>query len=63
MSPALTILIVAAAMAAAIGLAYLPMRLLVEQMAKGVRQFIQRQRDRRRMARSTPDRRRTSESP
>ncbi|HUP62042.1 MAG TPA: hypothetical protein VNA69_16665 [Thermoanaerobaculia bacterium] len=41
-----------------IALAYLPMRLLVGQMARNIRQFIQRSRDRRNEARGTPDRRR-----
>jgi len=45
----------------ALALAYLPMRLLVWQMARKVaepiREFIQRQRDRRARARETPDRR------
>ena len=49
----------AVAIALALGLAYVPMRLLVGQMARNVRQFIQRQRDRRTVARETPDRRRT----
>lgn len=40
-----------------IALAYLPMRLLVGQLARNVRQFIQRSRDRRNVARTTPDRR------
>lgn len=57
----LLILLIALAVtvAIAIGLAYVPMRLLVGQMARNVRQFIQRQRDRRAVARGTPDRRRT----
>lgn len=56
----LLILFVALAVAIviALGLAYVPMRLLVGQMARNVRQFIQRQRDRRTVARATPDRRR-----
>lgn len=62
MSSLLTLLVIvialAVAIALAIGLAYVPMRLLVGQMARNVRQFIQRQRDRRREARGTPDRRR-----
>lgn len=41
----------------ALALAYVPMRLLVGQMARNVRQFIQRQRDRRTVTRETPDRR------
>jgi hypothetical protein len=55
------LIIAAAAVLLALGLAYLPMRILVTQMAKSVaapiRDFIQRQRDRRTMARETPDRR------
>ena len=56
---ALAALLVALALALALGLAlaYVPMRLLLGQMARNVSQFIQRQRDRRREARSTPDRR------
>lgn len=62
MSSLLVILvIVTAAVALALGLAYLPMRLLLAQMAKAVaapiRDFIQRQRDRRGLSRPTPDRR------
>ena len=49
----------AVAIAIAIGLAYIPMRLLLSQMARNVREFIQRQRDRRTISRETPDRRRT----
>jgi flagellar biogenesis protein FliO len=63
MSELTTLLVVAAALAAAIllalALAYVPMRLLVGQMARNFRQFIQRQRERRRSERETPDRRRT----
>ena len=53
----LVLVVVAAGIALAIALAYVPMRLLISQMAKNVRQFIQRQRDRRAMDRHTPDRR------
>ena len=46
----------------ALALAYLPMRLVLARMARAVaapvREFIQRQRDRRAHARETPDRRR-----
>ncbi|PYQ29610.1 MAG: hypothetical protein DMF56_11645 [Acidobacteria bacterium] len=52
-------LLMAVALALSIALAYLPMRLLVGQMARNVREFIQRQRDRRRTERDTPDRRHT----
>lgn len=56
-SVVITLVVIAAAVALGIALAYLPMRVLLSQMAKNVRQFIQRQRDRRRIARETPDRR------
>jgi hypothetical protein len=55
------LIIAAAAVLLALGLAYLPMRILLTQMAKRVaapiRDFIQRQRDRRALERETPDRR------
>jgi hypothetical protein len=51
------ILALVVAVAIAIALAYVPMRLLLGQMARNVQQFIQRQRDRRRVDRDTPDRR------
>lgn len=56
----ITILILAGALALGLALAYLPLRVLIGTMAKNVRQFIQRQRDRRREARDTPDRRKTT---
>jgi hypothetical protein len=52
-----TLVVIAAAVALGIALAYLPMRLLLTHIANNVREFIQRQRDRRRIARETPDRR------
>jgi hypothetical protein len=51
------VLALAAALAVALALAYVPMRLLLGQIARNVTQMIQRQRDRRSAARSTPDRR------
>ena len=60
MSSIATILIVAAAIFLGVAIAYVPMRLLVSHMAKTVRQFIERQRDRRRQARDTPDRRKVA---
>ena len=61
MSTLVILIIVAAAVLLALGLAYVPMRILLAQMAKSVaepiREFIQRQRDRRELARTTPDRR------
>jgi hypothetical protein len=45
------------ALGLALALAYLPIRLLLSQMAKGISAFIERQRERRRVDRGTPDRR------
>jgi hypothetical protein len=63
MSSIATLLIVAAAIALGVALAYVPMRLLVSHMARTIRQFIERQRDRRRLTRETPDRRKAVEQP
>ncbi len=57
MSLVVTLAVIAGAVVLGIALAYLPMRLLVGTIASNVRQFIQRQRDRRRISRETPDRR------
>ncbi|HWS71895.1 MAG TPA: hypothetical protein VN605_07250 [Thermoanaerobaculia bacterium] len=57
MSWLITLLIIAAAIGLGLALAYVPMRLLIGQMAKNVRQFILRERERRRQSRETPDRR------
>jgi uncharacterized protein YqfA (UPF0365 family) len=63
MSQIIVLIIAAAAVLLALLLAYVPMRLLLTQMARQVaapiREFIQRQRDRRELERGTPDRRRT----
>lgn len=48
-----------AALAIALALAWIPMRLLLGRMARDISNFIQRQRDRRRVERGTPDRRHT----
>jgi hypothetical protein len=53
----LVVLALVVALAVGLALAYLPMRLLLAQMARNVSSFIQRQRDRRRVERGTPDRR------
>jgi hypothetical protein len=58
-SVVITLVVIALAVAAGIALAYLPMRLLLSHIAKNVREFIQRQRDRRAAGRDTPDRRKT----
>ncbi len=62
MSFVITILIIVAALVLGLALAYLPMRLLLGQMARNVRAFIQRQRDRRQAARATPDRRKAPQA-
>ena len=54
-----TVLIAAGVILLALALAWAPMQFLVAQMAKNVRELIQRQRERRAIARNTPDRRRT----
>lgn len=60
MSTIVILLIAAVAVVVAIGLAYLPLRLLVEHMARNLREFIQRQRERRLVHRETPDRRKAA---
>jgi hypothetical protein len=66
MSQLVILVIAAAAIMLALLLAYLPMRILLAQMAKKIaapiRDFIQRQRDRRTAARETPERRKPAES-
>jgi hypothetical protein len=57
MALVLTLVVIAAVLLLALGLAWVPMRLLVSQMARNVQQFIQRQRERRTVQRETPDRR------
>jgi len=63
MSQLLILIIASTAVLLALAMAYLPMRILVTQIARRVaepiRDFIQRQRDRRALARGTPDRRKT----
>ena len=54
---ALSILVLILAVTLALALAWLPMQLLVSQMTKRVTAFIQRQRERRRNHRDTPERR------
>lgn len=57
MSAFVVLVIAALAVILALGLAYLPLRLLVGHIARNVRAFIQRQRERRSVERATPDRR------
>lgn len=56
--PTIVVLIIALlAVILAIGLAYVPLRLLLGHIARNVREFIQRQRERRTIDRATGDRR------
>ena len=57
MTALVTLLIAAGVVFLALALAWVPMQILLAQMAKNVRQVIQRQRDRRAAQRGTPDRR------
>jgi hypothetical protein len=56
-----TVLFVVLAVAFALALAYLPMKLLMLHIARSVTAFIERQRERRRVDRETPDRRKVTE--
>jgi uncharacterized membrane-anchored protein YhcB (DUF1043 family) len=60
MSSLVTLLIVVVALVVGLAMAYLPMRVLLATMARNVKQFIQRERDRRRSSRETPERRKTA---
>jgi len=53
----MSIVFIAFALALSVVLAWLPMRFLLGRMGRNIRQFIQRQRDRRHLERGTPDRR------
>jgi hypothetical protein len=57
MSAIVVLIIAALAVVLAIGLAYVPLSLLVGHIARNVKAFIQRQRERRTVNRETPDRR------
>jgi hypothetical protein len=60
MSAIVVLIIAALAVVLALGLAYLPLRLLVGHIARNVHAFIQRQRERRTVDRATPDRRKVA---
>jgi hypothetical protein len=60
MSAIVVLVIAALAVILALGLAYLPLRLLVGHIARNVREFILRQRERRTVERTTPDRRKVA---
>ncbi|HXA19182.1 MAG TPA: hypothetical protein VN380_19485 [Thermoanaerobaculia bacterium] len=57
MSTIVILIIAALAVVLAIGLAYVPLRLLLAHIARNVREFIERQRERRSVDRATGDRR------
>ena len=63
MNAILILIILAAALVLAIGLAFVPMRLLLTHIADNIQQFILRQRERRATERLTPERRKESENP
>ena len=63
MNAFLILVILATALAIAIGLAFVPMRLLLTHISDNIQQFILRQRERRASARLTPERRKESENP
>ncbi|MGH9422790.1 MAG: hypothetical protein ACRD3J_22645 [Thermoanaerobaculia bacterium] len=60
MSSLVILIIAALAVILAVGLAYLPLRLLLAHIGRNVRAFIQRQRERRTVDRVTPDRRKVA---
>ncbi len=57
----LTLLAVAGAIILGVALAYVPLRLIVGTIAKNVKEFIERQRERRSAPRDTVDRRKEAE--
>ncbi len=57
MTTLVTLLIAVAVVLLALALAWAPMQILIVQMSRNVRAFVQRQRDRRAAHRDTPDRR------
>jgi hypothetical protein len=57
MSTIVILIIAALAVVLAVGLAYVPLRLLLGHIARNVREFIERQRERRSVDRATGDRR------
>jgi hypothetical protein len=63
MNTLLILIFLAAALVIAIGLAFVPMRLLLTHMAANIQQFILRQRERRAGVRLTAERRKASEDP
>jgi hypothetical protein len=62
-SAVVTLLVIAACLALGIALAYVPLRLLVGHIARNVKEFIQRQSDRRSVVRDSPERRKEEPKP
>jgi type II secretory pathway pseudopilin PulG len=60
MSSIVILIIAALAVILAVGLAYVPLRLLLAHLSRNIREFIQRQRERRTVNRVTPDRRKVA---
>lgn len=57
MSAIVVLVIAALAVMVAIAVAYVPLRLLVDHIARNIREFIQRERERRSVGRETVERR------
>ena len=57
MSSIIILVIAALAVILAIALAYVPLRLLVDHIARNIREFIQREHERRTAGRDSPERR------
>jgi hypothetical protein len=60
MSAIVVLVIAALAVILAIALAYVPLRLLVDHIARNIREFIQRERERRTIGRESADRRKAA---
>lgn len=60
MSSIIILAIAALAVILAIALAYVPLRLLLDHIARNIREFIERQRERRTIGRETTDRRKAT---
>ena len=63
MNTIMILAVLAGALVIAIGLAFIPMRLLLTHIADNIQRFILRQRERRAKARLTPERRKEVENP
>jgi hypothetical protein len=63
MNTVVILVVLAAALALAIGFAFVPMRMLLTHIAANIQQFVVRVRERRAAGRQTPERRKESENP